>query len=117
MSSFPILLEDLSKGKYSGRCYLNPSLCYDIDNFKLNSIFKEKIKEAFKISLDRKLIVVERNYSVNYPHILFLMCSDLNVSAHALVQKCPSTFINNGYLEYSLPKDFDIEGVFDVFKK
>ncbi|HPD82152.1 MAG TPA: hypothetical protein PK357_03575 [Candidatus Pacearchaeota archaeon] len=117
ISSFPVILEDLSKGKYSGRCYLNPSLSYDIENFKLNSILKEKIREAFNLSLDRKLIIIERNYSVNYPHILFLMSSDPDVSAHALVHKNPSTFINNGYLEYFLPKNFDIEGVFDVFKK
>lgn len=117
ISSFPIILEDLSKGKYSGRCFLNPSLCYDIENFKLNSILKKRIREAFNLSLDKKLIVLERNYSVKYPHILFLMSSDPNVSAHALVHKNSSTFVNNGYFEYSLPKDFDIEGVFDAFKK
>jgi len=67
--------------------------------------------------LERKLIVLKRDYCVDYPNILFLMCSNENISGHALVNKDPITFINNGYVRHSLPNGFDIEGVFDAFKK
>jgi hypothetical protein len=117
ITSFPILLEELSRSKYSGICYLNPSLDYNLDNSQLKGDFLNILKNTFKTSLERELIVLKRDYSVNYPNILFLMSDDENLSGHALVNKEHSTFINNGYIQHSLPNGFDIEGIFDAFKK
>ncbi len=117
ISSFPILLEELSRNKYSGVCYLNPSLDYNLDNLQLKSSYLNLLKRTFETSLERKLIIIERNYPLNYPNILFLMCSDESVSGHALVCEKRSTFINNGYIRHSIPDGFDIEGIFYAFKK
>ena len=96
---------------------MNPSLDYNLDNLQLKGDSLKRVKEAFKTSLERHLIVLERNYPVKYPNILFLINSNPNISGHALVNKSRSVFINNGYIDYSLPSGFDIEGVLCASKK
>ena len=98
ISSFPILLEELSRNKYSGVCYLNPSLDYNLDNLQLKSSYLNLLKRTFETSLERKLIIIERNYPLNYPNILFLMTIILFLQISLIIQHIVCYFIPDLYM-------------------